>query len=44
MQEKMVALEKNFTWDLVDLLRNKVPIGCKWVYTVKLKYDGTVNR
>lgn len=40
----MTALEKNDTWDLGDLRRNKVLVGCKWVYTVKLKPDGIVNR
>lgn len=44
MQEKMVALEKNGTWDIVDLPQNKILIGCKWVYTVKLKPDGSVDR
>lgn len=44
MQEEMVALEKNDTCDLVDLPQNKVPVGCKWVYTVKLKPDDSVDR
>lgn len=39
----MIALEKNGTWVLVDLTRNKVPTGYKWVYTVKLKPDGSVD-
>lgn len=44
MQDKMVALEKNGIWDIVDLHRNKVPVGCKWVYTIKLKPDGSIDR
>lgn len=44
MQHEMVALEKNGTRELVDLPRNKVPVECKWIYTVKLKHDGFVDR
>lgn len=44
MQEEMAALEKNDTWELVDLPTNKVPVGCKWMYTVKLKPNGSVDR
>lgn len=44
MQEEIVALEKNDTWDIVDLSWNKVHVRCKWVYPVKLKPDGSVDR
>lgn len=40
----MRAFEKNYIWDIVDLPRNKEPVGCKWVFTVKLKHDGSVER
>ena len=36
--EEMKALEKNGTWELVDLPRGKTTVGCKWVFTVKYKY------
>lgn len=32
------------TWTLVPLPPNKHCIGCKWVYRVKYKYDGTIER
>uniref|UniRef100_A0A2N9J336 Reverse transcriptase Ty1/copia-type domain-containing protein n=1 Tax=Fagus sylvatica TaxID=28930 RepID=A0A2N9J336_FAGSY len=32
------------TWDLVDLPAGKSAIGCKWVYTIKTRSDGTVDR
>jgi hypothetical protein len=35
MDEKMVALDANATWELVALLEDKKVIGCKWVYKVK---------
>lgn len=40
----MRALEKNDTWKMVDLLWGKEPVGYKWVYTIKYKVDGTVER
>jgi hypothetical protein len=44
MQAKIKALEDNNTWTLVSLPPNKVAIGCKWVYKVKHKADGSVER
>jgi hypothetical protein len=41
MQEEMKALHKNNTWDLVELPNGKKAIGCKWVFTVKHKADGS---
>jgi hypothetical protein len=36
-------LEKTHTWDLIDLPRGKSVIGCKWVYKIKTKSDGTIE-
>ncbi|CAL9021128.1 unnamed protein product, partial [Prunus brigantina] len=44
MVEEMEALQKNCTWELVDLPKGKRPVGCKWVFTVKHKADGSVER
>lgn len=44
MCEEMKVLEKNGTWELVNLPRVKQPVGCKWVYTVKYKADGLIKR
>lgn len=44
MCEEMKALEKNGTWELVDLPLGKPPVGCKWVYTVKFKADGSIYK
>jgi hypothetical protein len=43
MDEKMVALDDNATWELVVLLKDKKEIGCKWVYRVKHNANGSVN-
>jgi len=44
MQAEIATLEENKTWILVDLPPNKKPIGCCWVYKVKYKSDGQVER
>ena len=44
MQEEMRALKKNDTWDFVDLPNGKRAVGCKWVFTIKHKADGSVER
>lgn len=44
MNNELHALEQNKTWDIVELPPGKRPIGCKWVYKVKLKADGSLER
>ena len=44
MKAEMDALEKNGTWELVDLPKGKKPVGYKWVFAVKLKADGSLER
>lgn len=43
MNEEMKSLQKNGTWELVDLLVGKKPVGCMWIHTVKYKADGTIE-
>ena len=43
MKEELDALHKTGTWDLVDLPSGKSSIGCKWVYKIKTRSDGTVD-
>ena len=38
------ALLRNKTWHLVPPPKGKNIVGCKWVYKVKRKADGTVDR
>ncbi|KAI3456022.1 hypothetical protein Pfo_012685, partial [Paulownia fortunei] len=42
--EEVKALEKNKTWEMVDLMRGKTTIGCKWVFTIKYRLDGSPER
>ena len=44
MNEEMEALQKNSTWELVPLPKGKKTIGCKCVFTVKLKAYGSIDR
>lgn len=34
--DKIVSLHKNSKWKLIDLLKGKNAIGCKWVLTKKM--------
>ena len=44
MEAELQALEANHTWDIVSCPPHIKPIGSKWVYTVKLKSDGSLDR
>lgn len=44
MRTEIQALEDNGTWELVKLPPGKRPIGCKWVYKLKYKADGSIER
>ena len=44
VEEELRALEKNSTWEICDLPRGKKPVVCKWVFTVKTKADGSIER
>ena len=44
MAAEISALEANKTWVVTSLPHGKHPIRCKWVYKVKLKSDGTLER
>lgn len=41
---ELQALQANNTWDIVPLAVGKKPVGCKWVYNIKLKADGSLER
>jgi hypothetical protein len=43
MDEEMVVLDVNATWELVALPKDKKAIRCKWVYKVKHNVDGSVS-
>ncbi|CAJ2656892.1 unnamed protein product [Trifolium pratense] len=44
MNAELQALQQNKTWIFVDAPPNIKPIGSKWVYKIKHKADGTIER
>jgi hypothetical protein len=43
MPKELNALIKTHTWDLIDLPPGKTTVGCKWVYKIETKFDGSVE-
>ena len=43
-QEELQALQENHTWDIVPCPTGVKTIGCKWVYSIKLRSDGSLDR
>ncbi|GJZ05757.1 ribonuclease H-like domain-containing protein [Tanacetum coccineum] len=41
---EMEALNRNGTWVLTELPENRKPIGCKWIFKIKYKANGEVER
>lgn len=44
MREEMSAIQRNKTWELVDLPKGKNTIGLKWVFRTKYNADGSVQK
>ncbi|GAU46985.1 hypothetical protein TSUD_403190 [Trifolium subterraneum] len=44
MNSELVALSRTGTWKIVEMPPNIKPIGCKWVYKIKHKSDGSIER
>ncbi|KAH9783514.1 hypothetical protein KPL71_009336 [Citrus sinensis] len=44
VQDEVTALEKNRTWVITDLPAGKIPVGCKWIFAIKHKADGSIER
>jgi hypothetical protein len=44
MRVEIEALNKNCTWKLIELPEGKKLIGCKWVYSIKYRANGEVER
>jgi len=44
MEFELQALHTNNTWTEVDLPPGKKAISCKWVYKIKFKADGSIER
>ena len=44
MREEMSALENNKTWEIVERPKGKNIVDCKWIFTLKYKVDGSLER
>lgn len=44
MSGEIDAQERNHSWTVEDLPKGKKAIGCKWVYKLKYKSDGSLER
>lgn len=44
MRKEFQALEENQTWDIVPLPPAKKAIPYKWVYKIKQRSDGSIER
>ena len=44
MNNEIEAIERNNTWDLVDLLVDRNVVGVKWVYKTKLNEKGDIDK
>ena len=44
LNEEYDSLMKNRAWDLVQLPKDRNTVGCRWVFKVKYKAGGLVNR
>ena len=44
MKEEFDTLTKNHTWDLVILPPGQSVVGYKWIYKIKTRSDGSIER
>lgn len=44
MDAELKALEKNGTWTIETLPVRKKLVACKWIYKLKFKLDGSLER
>lgn len=44
IQEELQSLTNTNTWDITPFPLNKKVVGSKWVFKLKFKPDGTIDR
>lgn len=44
MKQEISVLEENGTWIIMNLPPGKKAIGCKWVFKIKYKTSGEVDK
>lgn len=43
-KDEIFSIEKNSTWELVELPSGVKPIGLKWVFKIKRNADGSISK
>lgn len=43
-KDEIFSIEKNNTWDLLELLAGVKPIGLKWVFKIKWNTNGSISK
>lgn len=44
MDSEYDSLIRNHTWELMTLPPKRKPISCKWIFRIKYKSNGTIDR
>ena len=44
MKEEFVVIQKNETWEMMELLKGKNAIGLKWVFKIKFHVDRSIQK
>lgn len=44
MNDEMKSMTDNDVWDLVNLPQGVNPIGCKWIFKIKMNSNGNIER
>jgi hypothetical protein len=44
MIDEMCALQSSGTWELISLPPGNLVVGCQWLYTMKVRPDGKIDR
>ena len=44
MNEELLALAKTQAWDMFDLTTGKTIVGCKWIYKIKTRANGSMEQ
>ncbi|GJY79526.1 zinc finger, CCHC-type containing protein [Tanacetum coccineum] len=44
INDEMDSIMKNNTWILSDLPPGSKPLGCKWIFKMKMKVNGTIDK
>jgi transposase InsO family protein len=44
MVSEVDSIQRNGTWELIELPEGRQAIGCKWVFKIKRKADGSIDR